>query len=77
MEAIKFGERETIAPTPATPTAISNASETAHIRQRTNTCWRSKPCRKMNAFCAPMAMISVAPRTNPYIPAEIKTNPFD
>jgi len=52
-------------PSPATPAAISNASERAQIRHRIKTYWRNSPCLKINAFCAPIAIINESPRKKP------------
>ena len=63
------GEEEISVPSPATPAAISSASDSAQIRLSTKTCCRKSPWRRMKAFWAPIAMISEAPRKKPEIAA--------
>ncbi len=52
-------------PKPATPRRISVASETAQKSASGKTCRFSRPCRRMKAFCAPMAMMREPPSRNP------------
>ena len=59
------GARSTILPMPATPATIRTTSATAQIATTMPTCWRARPCRSTNAFCAPIATISDRPVTSP------------
>lgn len=51
--------------TPAIPAAISTMSDTVHSATTGSTCSRWIPCRSTNAFCAPIAAISVKQARKP------------
>ena len=68
--SINHSACDTSVPNPKTPTTISNASESAQIRQRMKTCWRKSPCRNKKAFCAPIATIRLTPRRKPALAAK-------
>src|SRR5699024_10420765 len=57
--------RSTIAPIPATPARMSVRSETAQIATTEATCARRIPCRRTNAFCAPITTMSESPVNAP------------
>ena len=59
------GRASNTPPMPHTPACSSTASDKAHSATTGNTCSRRKPWRSTNAFCAPMAMMSMAVELKP------------
>src|SRR5260221_653238 len=55
----------TTAPRPKTPAEIRARSASEQNAADKKTCWRLRPWRSTNAFWAPMAMMSDAPRPKP------------
>src|SRR6218665_4010137 len=56
-------------PRPNTPRQISSTSDSAHNPTTGPTWLRSSPWRSTSAFCAPMAMIRLAPVSQPWVRA--------
>ncbi len=65
MTTIATGAASMTAPIPATPRPMRITSETAQMSTTTSTCSRRVPCRRMKAFCAPIAAMSEKPRPKP------------
>ena len=59
------------APKPAMPAEISAMSDTVQTATTGRTCSRRIPCRSTNAFCAPIAAISVKEAMNPMSRGEL------
>ena len=56
-------------PSPNTPSAINNQSDTVHSTTTGPTCRRISPWRNTSAFCAPMATIRPAVINQPWLNA--------